>query len=1335
MKAINKSIIWNLFWFISMAYTPDVTDCTYGAIASQRHFWTKKLYNELHITSNSNKVRIRRQIPSPLFVKQYDGCLSQSSCSSIRNMTSTASGTGNTFYVATPTRILKVRLGSELNPVCVCTVVLDGNVPVLSIVMDDNYIYWLGEESTEVMYVPIDSDNSLPLSKLLRPEMLAEDKQFHYAACRIPSYIPDVPFPVKISDNYAFFNLSSIEEKQHKWFNSAICMNELNPNISFAFLYKKNSDTSPKSCFQMSDCFYKRISSTASLGNVRLGNLSPNAEYFVHLIIYSESNAHKSAIISPAINFHTSCTVPAHPVNLACRSLNNSSLMLSWKEPNVKNSAQLSYEIIVNNTNKVDKILYKNGDKTRFIHNGIDYGSNNYTIKVSSYNCPANSQQFSQSKITGCKPYQPPVHLTVENTTCRHATVLWKAPDDEGVQCVIVEWIVLEHQNGFEKWSQSSLISGNVSFFYTVTDLEPNTGYSFRTKQQYVGYNGNEGWLYSAPVNGRTMPSIPDHPRNVRVVKDRDINFLSWEPPNDHGAPLEYYIIQYRNRSSPNATRMLFGTWSSELHVAPLSTAWEIYDDSLNFVPYSWYEFRVSAVNSVGEGDASKPSSPFQFIPSQDFQGDFELWIIIGGTGGLVMIILIIITFVACRRCGQMAVTYQTPPSSDITTIHLSYGADLQLAQLRHMTEIANYRGVEGVPPDYMDLLPLFPREKLSLTDFLGKGAFGEVFKGIAIESVGGINIEKKVAVKTLQEGSTDSEKCEFLMEAYFMSTFNHENILSLIGVCLDNEPQYLLLELMEGGDLLHYLRDARSDSLISLKLTMADLLDISLDVAAGCKYLEEQRFVHRDLAARNCLVSTKEYRTETRIVKIGDFGLARDIYKSDYYHKAGEGLLPVRWMAPESLVDNIYTSQSDVWSFGVLLWEILTFGQQPYPARTNIEVLQYVRNGGRLKKPHDCPDDFYSLMIKCWHNTPTLRPSFSWAVKWLQQFKDRNVASANEEDNYRFDLTNITSSEEDLATADEEIVIANVHPQPQIHILPDIEGFDNEGFELHESSSRGDPMATELDSDNEVAGVSMDDIPAYSFLPSPNDINLGSNYLLMSTQDMEFNERQPLSQGEINIGFQDEEDSEDANDDILNCAMLNFSTNGKQPIPTSSRFSPEVGNTQSLPSCSNSDSHYSRQPDYLLPYIGDLPITDEERLMRKQQWNRQRRLRMEEGLGDTSSEDSPTFTQARTSYSLMQTRDHQRLLNQNDMQNSLASTSDNISDDLSETTTPMKVFDSLESSHTFGEERPCSDDETSQETYSYSRQLFTSNYTDDDNESHHSSEHENPRVNIPTYV
>lgn len=212
--------------------------------------------------------------------------------------------------------------------------------------------------------------------------------------------------------------------------------------------------------------------------------------------------------------------------------------------------------------------------------------------------------------------------------------------------------------------------------------------------------------------------------------------------------------------------------------------------------------------------------------------------------------------------------------------------------------------------------------------------------------------------LQTLPNIPRKQASMDFLKEAKLMSNFNHPHILRLMAVCVDGNSYIngLILELMDGGDLKRYLASNRPTPSSPSKLTMSDLLSICIDVAKGCKYMEDMHFIHRDIAARNCLVSSTD--RATRIVKIGDFGLARDVYKSDYYRKGTDALVPCRWMSPESLTHGKFTTQCDIWAFGVLMWEVMTLGEQPYSSLDNTAVLNYVRCGGILGKPEACPQD-----------------------------------------------------------------------------------------------------------------------------------------------------------------------------------------------------------------------------------------------------------------------------------------------------------------------------------------------------------------------------------------
>ncbi|KAK3597818.1 hypothetical protein CHS0354_029377 [Potamilus streckersoni] len=272
------------------------------------------------------------------------------------------------------------------------------------------------------------------------------------------------------------------------------------------------------------------------------------------------------------------------------------------------------------------------------------------------------------------------------------------------------------------------------------------------------------------------------------------------------------------------------------------------------------------------------------------------------------------------------------------------------------------------------------PRDKITIVSMIGQGAFGEVYEGRLFQ-ICPRKTELPVAVKSLPPLSTEQAEMDFLMEAVILSKFNHQNIVKCLGVSFDEHPRYIVLELLEGGDLKTFLRDSRPMNDQRATVTVLDLLRLAIDIAKGCQHLEEKHFIHRDVAARNCLLTTKG---PSRMAKIADFGMARDIYRSDYYKKGGKAMLPIKWMPPEAFLDGVFTNKTDVWSFGVLLWEIFTLGYMPYPGKTNQDVMQFVSAGGRLDSPTKCPPRLYKIMIMCWNCVADIRPSFTEILEHL---------------------------------------------------------------------------------------------------------------------------------------------------------------------------------------------------------------------------------------------------------------------------------------------------------------------------------------------------------------
>ncbi|XP_032966741.1 tyrosine-protein kinase Fer isoform X3 [Rhinolophus ferrumequinum] len=283
---------------------------------------------------------------------------------------------------------------------------------------------------------------------------------------------------------------------------------------------------------------------------------------------------------------------------------------------------------------------------------------------------------------------------------------------------------------------------------------------------------------------------------------------------------------------------------------------------------------------------------------------------------------------------------------------------------------ITKKSGVVLLNPIPKDKKWVLNHEDVTLGELLGKGNFGEVYKGI-------LKDKTAVAVKTCKEDLPQELKIKFLQEAKILKQYDHPNIVKLIGVCTQRQPIYIIMELIPGGDFLSFLRKKKDE------LKLKQLVKFSLDAASGMSYLESKNCIHRDLAARNCLVG------ENNVLKISDFGMSRQ-EDGGVYSSSGLKQIPIKWTAPEALNYGRYSSESDVWSFGILLWETFSLGVCPYPGMTNQQAREQVERGYRMSAPQHCPEDIFKIMMKCWDYKPENRPKFSELQKELTAIKKK---------------------------------------------------------------------------------------------------------------------------------------------------------------------------------------------------------------------------------------------------------------------------------------------------------------------------------------------------------
>uniref|UniRef100_A0A8C9TEL1 receptor protein-tyrosine kinase n=1 Tax=Scleropages formosus TaxID=113540 RepID=A0A8C9TEL1_SCLFO len=401
-----------------------------------------------------------------------------------------------------------------------------------------------------------------------------------------------------------------------------------------------------------------------------------------------------------------------------------------------------------------------------------------------------------------------------------------------------------------------------------------------------------------------------------------------------------------------------------------------------------------------------------------------------------IEVIILVCTGVAATFLWLMLVLFirklKKPSSADIQRGYLSIIMDPDEMPLDEQCDRLPYDSSKWE----------FPRDRLRLGKTLGHGAFGKVVEASAF-GIDKLSTCKTVAVKMLKGGATANE-CKALMSELkiLIHIGHHLNVVNLLGACTKpGGPLMVIVEYCKYGNLSNYLRSKRGDFIVykvsllaastcSLRgsfelikrrlesvastgssassgfiedksycdseeeeegniqvLTMEDLISYSFQVAKGMEFLASRKCIHRDLAARNILLS------ENNVVKICDFGLARDIYKDPDYVRKGEARLPLKWMAPEAIFDKIYTTQSDVWSFGVLMWEIFSLGASPYPGlQIDEDFCRRLKEGTRMRAPEYASSEIYQTMLDCWHGEPEMRPTFTDLVERLGDLLQANV-------------------------------------------------------------------------------------------------------------------------------------------------------------------------------------------------------------------------------------------------------------------------------------------------------------------------------------------------------
>uniref|UniRef100_A0AAQ6AEA3 Tyrosine-protein kinase receptor Tie-1 n=1 Tax=Amphiprion ocellaris TaxID=80972 RepID=A0AAQ6AEA3_AMPOC len=578
---------------------------------------------------------------------------------------------------------------------------------------------------------------------------------------------------------------------------------------------------------------------------------------------------------------------------------------------------------------------------------------------------------------TDCPEPTVQPEIDISSVEGRNVTIRWRLPPNNGVNAATASGFLVQLFGPppySEKLLEDTTLLNVLSTKFH--KLEYQQDYTVVVHLINCGSQGPP----SKPYHFRINSQGPSSPRNVQALPlSVSAIQVRWQPPEDPNGGIIKYIIEYQpvGQGSPHLWVDTDDGNKTTKDVTALngSTLYQFRVRASSKVLGEWSKFVQAMTQGDGEWECGVTGRPAV--------DSYQLLVAVVGsvTVTCVTILLALLALFFIRKTllnRRRTFTYQSG-SGEETILQFNSGTLTLTRRPKPTPEPLTY--------------PILEWEDIKFEDVIGEGNFGQVIKAM-IKKDGN---KMSAAIKMLKEFASENDHRDFAGELEVLCKLGqHPNIINLIGACENRGYLYIAIEYAPYGNLLDFLRKSRvleTDPAFAKEhgtastLTSQQLLQFSVDVATGMHYLSDKQFIHRDLAARNVLVG------DNLVAKIADFGLSRG---EEVYVKKTMGRLPVRWMAIESLNYSVYTSKSDVWSFGVLLWEIVSLGGTPYCGMTCAELYEKLPQGYRMEKPKNCDDEVYELMKQCWRDRPYERPPFSQISLQLNRMQEARKAYVN---------------------------------------------------------------------------------------------------------------------------------------------------------------------------------------------------------------------------------------------------------------------------------------------------------------------------------------------------